>query len=117
MHFVTANTGAGHARRCGPPKLTSEGLGGRGRQGEANEGHTRALAVAERRCDGDEDQCLVELGVSTEESERELGNEGKGCGLIWGWSSPFIGAGGALGRRLPGGLRRRFKGGESRWGS
>jgi hypothetical protein len=123
---MTANTGTGHARRCGPPKLPGEGLGGRGRQGEADEGHTRALAVAERRHDGNEDRWLLELGASAEESERELGNEGKRCGVVWGWSSPFIGVrerwvGGcweimASAKALTplmarGGLRRGFKGG------
>jgi hypothetical protein len=43
--------------------------------------------------------------VSTKESERELENEGKRCGVLRGWSLPFIGARGALG----GGLKKGFK--------
>jgi hypothetical protein len=82
--------------------------------------------VAERRHDGNEDRWLLELGASAEESERELGNEGKRCGVVWGWSSPFIGVGERWGGgcreimasakaltplMVRGGLRRGFKGG------
>jgi hypothetical protein len=50
--------------------------------------------------DGEEDRRRLELRASDEESERELGNEGKRCGVLRGWISPFIGVGGAPRRRL-----------------
>jgi hypothetical protein len=49
--------------------------------------------VAERRRDDGEGWRRLELDARVEEGERELGSEGEWCGVLWQWSSPFIGAG------------------------
>jgi hypothetical protein len=46
--------------------------------------------------------------VRAKEGERELRSEGKRCGALWGWCSPFIGWRGALGRGVQGGNGRRY---------
>jgi hypothetical protein len=48
--------------------------------------------------DGGEERWRLELIVRAKEGVKELGREGKRCGEVRGWCSPFIGAGGAPGR-------------------
>jgi hypothetical protein len=49
--------------------------------------------------DDGEERWWLDLGVRVEEGEGELKSEGERCGVLRGWSSPFIGTGGASGRR------------------
>jgi hypothetical protein len=97
---------------------------GRGGHGELDGLLTGARAVAWRPSDDGEEWWWLELIARAKEGVKGLGREGKRCGEIWGWCSPFIGAGGAPGRggrgvtvallsltplktaRLRGGLRR-----------
>jgi hypothetical protein len=52
-----------------------------------------------RQRGGNEDRWLFVLDASVEEGERELGSEGRRCGVLWGWCSPFIWGRGVPGRR------------------
>jgi hypothetical protein len=61
----------------------------------------------QRRCDDDEDQWQLKLGVSVEESERELGNEGKRCGVFRGLELTFYRGRWSVGEAAMGGNRRR----------
>jgi hypothetical protein len=56
--------------------------------------------------DGEEEWWRLELDVSTEESRRRLGIEGKWCGGVQGWSSPFCRARGSAGEVVTVGNRR-----------
>jgi hypothetical protein len=60
---------------------------------------TGAQSTVERRHDDGEERWRLELSARAEEGKRELKSEGKRCGVLQGWSSPFIMAGGALGRQ------------------
>jgi hypothetical protein len=48
--------------------------------------------------DGGEERQWLELVARAKEGAKGLGREGKRCGEVRGWCSPFIGAKGALGR-------------------
>jgi hypothetical protein len=86
-----------HVERYRTQELAGGGWGGSGRRGEADEGLTRARPATVKRCGSEEEQRWLEPGASVEGSDRELGNEWNTHGGCWGWSSPFIGAGGAQG--------------------
>jgi hypothetical protein len=58
--------------------------------------------VAVRRHGSGEDQQLLKISTRAEESARELGRDGKGCGEGRGWCSPFYRSRGTPGRRLLG---------------
>jgi hypothetical protein len=57
-----------------------------------------AQATMERRRDDSKEWWQLELGVRAKEGERELKSEGERCGVLRGWSSPFIWAGRVLGK-------------------
>jgi hypothetical protein len=100
------------------------GATGRGGHGELDGLLTRARAAVWHLNDGIEEWRWLELIARAKEGMKGLRREGKRCGEVRGWCSPFIGAGEAPGRggrgitvvlmslmplktaRLRGGLRR-----------
>jgi hypothetical protein len=59
---------------------------------------TGTQAVAERRCDGEEDRWWLELATRVREGVRELKSEGESGGEGRGCSRVYIGCRGAPGR-------------------
>jgi hypothetical protein len=100
------------------------GATGRGGHRELDGLLTRARGAVWWQGNGGEERRRLELVARAKEGMMGLGREGKRCGEVRGWCSPFIGVGGAPGRggqgvtvalmsltplktvRLRGGLRR-----------
>jgi hypothetical protein len=83
--------------------LTGDGGEGRADRGGAREVLTSDGGVATRRRTRGSERWQLELVVRAKEGVKELGWEGMRCGEIRRSHHPFIGAGGAPERGLPGG--------------
>jgi hypothetical protein len=91
------------ARALGLARACQWGTTGRGGHGELDGLLTEARAATWRLGDDVEERWWLELIAWAKEGAKELGREGKRCGEVRGWCSPFIGSGGALGRGGRGG--------------
>jgi hypothetical protein len=78
------------------------GATGRGGHGELDGLLTGAWVVVWRLSDGSEEWRWLELIARAKEGMKGLKREGKRCGEVRGWCSPFIGAGEAPGRGCQG---------------
>jgi hypothetical protein len=91
--------------------VRARGLTGAHRRGTTERGGhrefdgllTRAQAAVWRLGDGGEERLWLEVVARVKEGAKRLEKEGIRCGEVWGWCSPFIGAGGAPGRGGRGG--------------
>jgi hypothetical protein len=100
---VTVALPAYGAWALGLTRAHRRGATGRGGHGELDGLLTGARAAVWRSGDGGEEWWQLELIARAKEGAMGLGREGKRCGQVRGWCSPFIGAGGAPGRGGRGG--------------
>jgi hypothetical protein len=91
------------ARALGQDGAHRQGATGRGGHRELDGLLTGAWAAVWRLSDGGEEQWRLELITRAKEGTKGLRREGKRCGEVQGWCSPFIGAGGTSGRGCRGG--------------
>jgi hypothetical protein len=86
------------ARALGFAGAHRRGATGRWGHGELDGLLIGARAAVWRPGDGGEERRRLELIVRVKEGAKGLGREGKRCGEVRGWCSPFIGVEGAPGR-------------------
>jgi hypothetical protein len=98
-----ADTGCGGAMPlCGARALGLTGARRRGATQQGGHGEldgllTGARAAVWRPCDGGEERRCLELIARAKEGVKGLKREGKRCGEVRGWCSPFIGVGACRG--------------------